>query len=1016
MRFAAFLAILPLAAGRSELLPYNPLPAPGAAVTDSAQTARFTVLTDRLLRMELASAPGVFEDRATLAFLNRALPVPAFSHAEAGGVLTVNTSSVSLAYVVGSGAFTAATLAVTGTLNASVFRKWQPGDFSPGNLLGTIRGLDHQRETSLNCTTNRGLDDNGESNHCEWGIPSRDGWTIVNDTRNYVLGADDWWAPAERGGAACPALQAGVDVADPVPAASAPRGVTAPDAAACCAACAADATCLAGFVFEGGAAAPNCWPLAAWSGFKAGGNRSLGAFSAPPSAARADLYGFFHGLDFAGALQDFVLVSGRAAMVPRFASGVLFSRWYDYSAADAFSALAEWEARRLPLDAWVMDVNWHLKNDWSGFTFDPALYPDPADTLAGLRARGVGSLVNIHDADGVGSWEALFPQLAAALGLPANASRAPLDLLNATAAHAAEDIVVGDLLKKGVDAMWIDWQSGGAAGGLLGDRANPSFWLAKLRATSRARVGDATRGLVLARFGGLGHHRYQVGFTGDVFGLDWPNMAYQPYFSATAANVGHAFISHDIVGPAGDEELFARWVQAGAFSGVMRLHDRGLSSGACNNVPRANATAPWAPQCAILEPWALVDGAAGAAVRAALQLRAELVPYIYTRHRAAFDTGVGLVIPMYYRWPGAPEAYLLAPGGGNFSQYMFGPHILFSPVNAPGGANAFGPGLAQKTTWLPPGGWYDSVTGALLQAPSPQGRNWTGTYAVAHVPLFYAAGAAVPFLPLRSLPTTLGAASARVDFLGWRLAPPAAGCSGGAGAAGGGAAYEDDGATTAYFANASAVTTLAWACAGGALAINISTAGAFPQLPAARAHQLRLLNGGALARVTANGAPVPFSRHAAAAAAGRPPAASAWWWELPLAAPQGGMGAVIDLVGVPTDGSTLSVEVVFAPGGGGWGGGPGGEYGAIARGAAAKTHLDLDRSTPDSQSPGPGAMARLATAGEALAALAGAEDAGAFGALLAGVGGLRAAALAAAEGDTRSPRANFSAALLGGGW
>ncbi len=67
----------------------------------------------------------------------------------------------------------------------------------------------------------------------------------------------------------------------------------------------------------------------------------------------------------------------------------------------------------------------------------------------------------------------------------------------------------------------------------------------------------------------------QVGFSGDVAMLTWNNMAYQPYFSATAANVGHAFISHDIEGPAWDPELYTRWLQIGSFSGVMRSHDRG---------------------------------------------------------------------------------------------------------------------------------------------------------------------------------------------------------------------------------------------------------------------------------------------------------------------------------------------------------------------------------------------------------------------------------------------------------
>jgi alpha-glucosidase (family GH31 glycosyl hydrolase) len=48
-------------------------------------------------------------------------------------------------------------------------------------------------------------------------------------------------------------------------------------------------------------------------------------------------------------------------------------------------------------------------------------------------------------------------------------------------------------------------------------------------------VFSSTRALVLARFGGLGAHRYQVGFSGDVAMLTWENMAYQPYFTATAA-------------------------------------------------------------------------------------------------------------------------------------------------------------------------------------------------------------------------------------------------------------------------------------------------------------------------------------------------------------------------------------------------------------------------------------------------------------------------------------------------
>jgi hypothetical protein len=35
------------------------------------------------------------------------------------------------------------------------------------------------------------------------------------------------------------------------------------------------------------------------------------------------------------------------------------------------------------------------------------------------------------------------------------------------------------------------------------------------------------RGGMLSRWGGLGQHRYQIGFSGDVAELSWPNLAYQ---------------------------------------------------------------------------------------------------------------------------------------------------------------------------------------------------------------------------------------------------------------------------------------------------------------------------------------------------------------------------------------------------------------------------------------------------------------------------------------------------------
>ena len=147
-----------------------------ATIIASDKMARFTVLTDRLIRMEYAYEAGRFEDRASLAVLHRNLPLPStFSHSEANGVLTILTNEVKLTYVVGKGKFTSSTLSVVPARDKSTFPGWTFGDANPGNLLGTIRGLDQQGATSLNCTENANTLDNSENNHCEWGLISRDG-------------------------------------------------------------------------------------------------------------------------------------------------------------------------------------------------------------------------------------------------------------------------------------------------------------------------------------------------------------------------------------------------------------------------------------------------------------------------------------------------------------------------------------------------------------------------------------------------------------------------------------------------------------------------------------------------------------------------------------------------------------------------------------------------------------------------------------------------------------------------
>lgn len=187
--------------------------------------------------------------------------------------------------------------------------------------------------------------------------------------------------------------------------------------------------------------------------------------------------------------------------------------------------------------------------------------------MGALHAAGLTVAANLHDANGVGPWEDEYAEVAAAAGWTNASAPVPFTLTDMKYTDALEDIVLGAREKEGLDFYWIDWQQGEDKGNTGQDarlKMNPTIGLSKLRVTDAARRCAATgrcsnrkRGVVFARWGGLGNHRYQHGFSGDVAGLSWENLAYQAYFSATASNVGFGFWSHDIEGPANDPEMCA---------------------------------------------------------------------------------------------------------------------------------------------------------------------------------------------------------------------------------------------------------------------------------------------------------------------------------------------------------------------------------------------------------------------------------------------------------------------------
>jgi alpha-glucosidase len=442
-----------------------------------------------------------------------------------------------------------------------------------------------------------------------------------------------------------------------------------------------------------------------------------------------DWYFFGYGHDYRKALGDYVRVAGRIPLPPRFAFGVWWSRYWAYSDQELDELVRGFHENDTPLDVLVIDMDWHISQEqlkamgekdrsgyqlgWTGYTWNKDLFPDPDAFLKKIHEEGLKTTMNLHPASGIQPWEQAYPAMARAMGIdPATKKYVPFDPTDKTWATNYLNLVLHPLEKQGIDFWWLDWQQQPMMTKLPGV-AN-TWWLNYVHFTDQQREGK--RPLLFHRWGGLGNHRYQIGFSGDTISV-WESLAFQPWFTATAANVGYAYWSHDIGGHmpgAVDPELYTRWVQFGAFSPILRTHT--------TKNPDAERRI-WAYP----EPYASV-------LRTAFQLREAMEPYLDTEARRTYDTGVAFLRPLYYDWPEDDAAYT------SKNEYLFGDQLLAAPVTAAADKVT---GLATEQVYLPKGDWIEWPTGRHFAGPVSAERS----FSIAQIPVYVKAGAIVPMQP-----------------------------------------------------------------------------------------------------------------------------------------------------------------------------------------------------------------------------------------------------------------------------
>lgn len=470
------------------------------------------------------------------------------------------------------------------------------------------------------------------------------------------------------------------------------------------------------------------------------------------------------------ALARYTALTGRAPLPPRWALGFHQSRWSYRDEGEVRALVRGFRERGLPLAAVHLDIDY--MQGFRVFTVDPARFPDLGGLAEELGRDGVRLVPIVDPALKVDPDWPLFRE-ARERGLccrrpdrdePVVAPVWPGDAVfpdfTDPAARRWWGAQYAALIDRGAAGVWHDMNEP-AAFAAWGEPTLPDATRHALEgrggdhreahnvyALLEARAGfeglqalrPDRRPWILTRSGWAGIQRYAWTWTGDSE-TNWWSLAQSLRQAVGLGLSGVPWTGPDIGGFGGrpDAELFVRWFQLGAFLPFFRVHSAWFTP------PR--------------EPWAFGDDVLKV-LRAYLDERERLRPYLYTLAWEARESGAPLVRPLW--WPAATAAERDPALRTADDAFLLGGALLVAPIVAEGARS--------RMVRLPEGRWYDRHDGRLIEGGAPA----TLEAPLERIPVLVRAGSVLP----------LAEEHGRLALHVW---PPAPGTEGGGGL------YDDEG-------------------------------------------------------------------------------------------------------------------------------------------------------------------------------------------------------------------------------
>lgn len=421
-------------------------------------------------------------------------------------------------------------------------------------------------------------------------------------------------------------------------------------------------------------------------------------------------YYFIPGENIKEVVKNYTALTGRMEMPPLWSLGYQQCRFSYFSQEEVRELVKTFEEKDIPLDVVYLDIDY--MDGFRVMTFKTPNFDDAAGLIGDLKEKGIRTITIIDPGVKVDEEYPVFKRGKEGnhftkkldgemfIGAVWPGNSAFPDFSNKDCREWWKSELKKFISEHGMDGIWNDMNEPcvfnndhktmletclhNSDNGVIEHKEfhnRYGFEMSRCSKEAQEELHPNERGFSMTRATYAGGQRYSSVWTGDNMSL-WSQMRMSISMNANLGISGFSFVGNDVSGFGLDssEELFIRWMEMGPFIPIFRNHS--------NMYTRRQ------------EPWAFGPRAEKIAKKS-IELRYELLPYIYDLYYISHKEGLPIFRPMIMEYE--KDMNLL----NMREQFMLGENMLVAPV--------LYEGERSKTVYLPKGSWFNYFTMEKLQ-------------------------------------------------------------------------------------------------------------------------------------------------------------------------------------------------------------------------------------------------------------------------------------------------------------